>query len=258
MAESTLSLDYAAFAKEVAYLLGFGRDTSLLNASQTALVDDLIQTGYRWFLYPELSAVATTGYEWSFLRATATLTTVASDYDMTLSDDFGGLLGELTFNVTESGSKVSIIPESRIRELRQDSTDAGLPEYAALVPVVFVPATGQRWQVLLHPPPDGVYHLTYAYKVQPGKLTTANKYPLGGMPHCETVKEAILAAAEQSVKSEAGLHTQKFIALLAASIAYDRNSTSPELLGYNADRSAERLSPDQRHGADFTVTYHGV
>jgi len=78
MTESTLTLGYTDYQRIVGYELGFGRDSSLWSSDQTSLVDDIIQSGLRKFYYPQVINNEQQ-HEWSFLRPTTNLTTIA-DY----------------------------------------------------------------------------------------------------------------------------------------------------------------------------------
>ena len=82
MAESTLSLEYSDFQAEVGYLLGFGRDPSGWDADTVSLVSAIIQTGVRWFYYPQavpgLSNQRMMSHQWSFLRPVTTITMVTA------------------------------------------------------------------------------------------------------------------------------------------------------------------------------------
>jgi len=78
MSESTLSLGYSDFRKEVGHFLGFGRDYTVWDSAQVALVDDIIQAGLRQFYLPPLLEGMVEVHEWSFLKQAGTITTIAS------------------------------------------------------------------------------------------------------------------------------------------------------------------------------------
>lgn len=64
MAESTLSLTYTDLMKEVNYFLGYGR----VATDTDGVVDPLVQSGYRQFLYPPPVGGQKSSYQWRFLR----------------------------------------------------------------------------------------------------------------------------------------------------------------------------------------------
>jgi len=77
MSESTLSLGYRDFQKEVGFFLGYGRTYTSYTAGQVSLIDDIIQGGLRKFYHP-IEPGTNQHYEWKFLKAPTTLTTIAS------------------------------------------------------------------------------------------------------------------------------------------------------------------------------------
>lgn len=173
-----------------------------------------------------------------------------------LSDDFGGLIAPFTFDENEGYVAVKETGESKIRQLRQQSSGDTKPTYFAVRPKTLDPTTGQRWEVLFWPAPDSDYTLTYRYRVNPDLITTTNKYPYGGMTHSETMRESCLAIAEQRMNGEMGIHTQKFRELLAGSIAIDRQEHSSGFLGKNTDNSDAVVM--SVHRQNHYVTVNGV
>jgi len=236
MAESTLSLGYPDFCTEVGYFLGYGRDTvsapTVWSAGQVTEIDALVQAGYRQFLSPPIP------YTWSFLYPLATLTLAASDYDKTLTDDFGGEITKMWFSTTDNQlGPVTIVPLHFILSRRESATSTGKPLYAACIPVAATAgSTGQRWQLLFWPTPDAAYVLNYRYKALVSKLTSAAPYPLGGQAHVQTVEASCLAVAEERMNDERGIKHQRWTELLAASIDADKRASTPDFFGYNADR----------------------
>lgn len=80
MAESTLSLTYDEIQVEVGRYLGYdilAAGWAVANPTLVAEIDRVIQAGYRQFLYPPSIAGVEAGYEWSFLKPTTTITTIA-------------------------------------------------------------------------------------------------------------------------------------------------------------------------------------
>jgi len=77
MAESELSLEYDDIQIEVGRSIGYPADPGDWDADQVAEVDRHIQAGYRQFLYPPTIEGIESGYEWSFLKPTTTITTIA-------------------------------------------------------------------------------------------------------------------------------------------------------------------------------------
>ncbi len=117
----------------------------------------------------------------------------------------------------------------------------GHPVLAAMRPKAHDGSMGQRFEALFYPTPDDAYVLTFKYDVVANALSLSNPHPLGGSIHTQTIKEACLAAAELGEGDESSVHKAQFDRLLASSIMRDRLTMTPQVLGYNGDRSDDRL-----------------
>ena len=172
--------------------------------------------------------------------------TITADGNYRLPDDFAGMEGPLTYPVGNGFAPISIGNEHGIRRRRMTSY-TGQPVLAALAPVTHDPTVGQRYDLQLYPTPGSDYTLTYVTNVIPDKLSTTNKYPLGGPLHAQTLIEACLAIAEERSDDEDTGHRARFNNLLAASIRKDAVAHGPETLGYNRNdsygRSARLIRP---------------
>jgi hypothetical protein len=254
MSESTLSIQLSDLQKEVGAFLGIGADTTAWTAAQLAEVDRYIQSGIRQFYYPPAVNGIEAGYEWSFLKPTTTVNTVANTGVAVLPDALGRIVGDLNFAPSVYSVPVVIVSESRILALLADSTQAGRPRYAAVRSKVSDGATGQRSELVFWPIPNAIYTLTYRYEAYNGKLTGTNVYPLGGMRYAELIIESCLSLAEQKANDERGLHTERFVGLLAAGIAQDRRSGARYFGQMGCPGGS---SSPSRMGTHYSVTYKG-
>ena len=260
--ESTLSLSYADIRKEIGWFLFGERTSSNWTSDEGSQIDDIVKSGLRNFYHPAPSQQAPKGYKWSFLEPTTTLSTVANTSDYTLSADFGGLIGPMTYSADDSRwFPIEMTGESRIRLLRQrDYTDLSSdPKLAAVRPITTDGSNGQRFQLMLYPTPDKAYTLSYRYHSLPGKIDSSYPYPKGGEAHAETILESCLAVAEARMDNNAGIHAAAFQNRLNASIAYDKMMHTPDYQGYNGDGSGGQFYSEQHNRFDNggVVTYNG-
>ena len=165
--------------------------------------------------------------------------TATGDYD--LPDDFGSIVGHLTFGADTGCPPVMVCGEGQIRAMRQRDVDyTGRTQYVAVRPKA-LGQTGQRFELITWPIPDADYTLSYQYNAFPDKHgdIADTEYPLGGMAHTETILESCLAVAEQRYDdAESTNHQEEFMRRLAASIDIDQKA-GPQWLGYGADGSDE-------------------
>jgi len=224
MAESELSVSYDDLLSDVGLFLGYGSDASAWTSAQLAEVDRYIQAGIRQFYYPPAVQGAESGYEWSFLKPNATISTAAGDAVQDLPDNLGRIVGDLYYAAADRACPVVLTSEARINELLSVSADEGRPTHAAVRFKSGAGADGQRQEIVWYPIPDATYALSYRYEGYNGKLSQTNKYPLGGMRYSELIAESCMAIAEQRANDEKGLHTQKFNEMLITSIAQDRRN----------------------------------
>jgi hypothetical protein len=239
MAESTLSLSRTELRGEVGSYLGFGYDSSGWSVDQAAQIDRAVAAGLRKFMYPRIPSGY---YEWSFMKANGTLSLAAADYDYDLPDDFGGIVGTgFSFAVADNKrSHIQTVSEAMIRQLREAGSYSGTPSLCAIRPKASTPTAseGQRFEAIFYPDPDGSYTLTYRYTLLPDALTSGLPYPLGGLPHSETIKTCCLAAAAEMFNDMADSHWHSLMAQqLEASVAHDRMNFGPRYHGYNSDQS---------------------
>lgn len=186
------------------------------------------------------------------------LTYELSQFVYDLPDDFGQLVGCLTYEPNIHRAAILQVGEGMIRELRQGSSGrSGYPARCATRPKAVTASltAGQRWEILFDPAPDAAYVLTYRYTVLASKLTSTNAYAYGGAAHAEAILASCLAVAEDRYDDiKNGPKYQEFVERLAASIAFDTRSR-PQHLGYNADHSdGEEYLPRRTNN----VTYRGV
>jgi len=163
-----------------------------------------------------------------------------NDYD--LPDDFGRLIGSLTFAESNNAwSPIRIVGEGRIRDLRQRNVgggpNSGKPQFGAVVPAAHDATVGTRQQIQFWPDVSSDYILSFRYRVRPNKLDSANKYAYGASDHSETLLYSCLAEAERRRDGERGPNYNRFMECLASSIEIDSRDNRPEHLGYNGDWS---------------------
>jgi len=228
--DSTLSLTYDELMEAVSYYL-YGKAVASLTESQEDRCDEVVNAGYRQFLYPPASEGVPTGYEWSFLHPTTTITTELEDEededslyaaDQDLPFDFGRLIDGFTFAANEQVPPVlADVGEGRIRRLRLQYDETGRPRAAGIRIKAGDGTTGQKREVLWYPRPDDEYVLSYKYEALVDKLTSELPYPLGAMKHAETLRLSCLAMADSMVNDKYGTHWEGFIRALASSVARD-------------------------------------
>jgi len=217
MSESTLSISYTDLLKAIKAFLGYAVNTDENNVE----VDGYVQAGIRNFYYPHAVEGVDPSFEWSFLKPTTTLATVASTSDYDLPDDLGRIADSLYFEPEIYVPAAIIVSEAEILAHQQYSDDEGTPRIGCVRFKTSTGDDGQRQELVLWPTPDDAYTLTYRYEAYAGKLTTALPYPLGGMKLSELVVESCLAVAEQRQNDEKGLHTDNFARMLVAAVKRD-------------------------------------
>lgn len=253
MPESTLSLTFAELKADVAEFIGYGSDPDSWDATQLARIKRCVEIGLRNFYWP-VPQQGQGAFKWSFMEPVATLVTADGTEDYELPDDFGHIVGPLTYGQSESSVlHVRVIGEGQIREMRQTNTGEGQPRYAAIQTTVGDGGSGQRDTIMLWPTPDGEYNLTYRYAVLPDRLLDTRPYPLGGAAHAETIRQSCLAAAEREMNQEESVHARAFAERLVASMASDMQK-APDSLGVLMDNQRGLLA----HEPAYYVTYNGV
>ena len=258
MAESSLSLTFHGLRSAVGYKLGYGTDSSVWTANQTAEINGIVASGLRQFYNPPPLRSGEVGHVWSFLRLAAQIEMVADQGDYTAPDDFGGLDGPITYEPTVYDGKIVVVPEWKIREMRQSSDLASYPRFVAVRPKSSTGSSGQRFEFMFFPVPDAGYLLNYRYHFLANAVDASYPYPMGGQPHAETILESCLAIAEtRSEDGVSSVHRELFAERLAASVAYDKRVSAPDCLGYNGDNS-DRAGYGKRNRSDIEVTYNGV
>ncbi len=183
---------------------------------------DWIDAGYHEFLYPDV--MQESQLVWSFLIQDGTISASASDSAYDLPDAFGQHLVSATLVSADSddATRLAIISRRELAEKQNaESTVEGAPEYVAWRPKAFAAATGERFELLVHPTPDGSYSIRIEFRTQPDRLAPAAPYPRGGMLHSDTILKACRAAAERDQDDESGIHNQRFQQRLQASVMMD-------------------------------------
>jgi len=194
---------------------------------------DIIRDGYMLFLYPPevtVGGVVVSSHQWSFLSPNATLSVSEDDYDIDLPAAFGGLVGNqiLISSTTQWYQPIRVVTPEEIEGWRLGTDISSSPKRAAVRPKEFTPATGMRWELILDPTPDDDYTLLYRYNVNPDAVATG-VYPIGGVQHAQTIKAAVLAAAELRALGGHGNYYEAFLRRVQSSVRQDMRFKSANL-----------------------------
>lgn len=238
MSESTLALSYTDLTSEVGFFLGWGRGANFgdpaWTSAQTNTINVCVSSGLRKFYNPDPP------YDWEFLKPLGNIVLPVNASTVQLPDDFGGAEDVITVlaTTTQLTWTIKITLESNLRQLYQVTPDAvGRPLMAALQPIKGTQfGQGQRQQLFVYPLADAEYTLQLRYYVNPDAISPSFPYPYGGAQHAETIRAAVLAAAEMTLDGMKGTWDLEFTSRLAASVSVDRRSKA-QLVGYNNDRS---------------------
>lgn len=258
MADSTLSLTYTSLLDAVCYFL-YGEAYADCDTGEKAKADEVVNNGYRQFVYPPVVDGVPPGYEWSFLRPTTTLDTTADDADQDMPDDFGRLIDGFAYEEdAQRPGVVADVGEGKIRRLRQQMSETGKPRVAGLRKKALPdPATsGQRQEIMWYPTPDATYTLSYRYEVLVDKLTDASPYPVGSMKHAETLRLSVLAMADAMINDNVGIHHDNFLRALVASVARDTKEGA-KFFG-NVGCHGEYESDNGEETYNYTLSVGGV
>lgn len=220
-------------------MLGFGRATPPLSVSgkhETVLA--VLEAGLRQFYLPPALPNQASTHAWYFLHPVWALDTVSGQRVYDLPDDFGSLEGDPVWDATASTgvSKLVIVKEDRLARFRAgDEPASGIPRYGALTPKPATAVSGTRWQLEFERTANAAYKLWIRYHAVPSAISDSSPYPHGGAEHSETILASVKSAAEFHIESRHGVHHQKFLERLQASISLD-NRKRPRRLGYSSDR----------------------
>ena len=239
--ESTIALSFDALRTAIADFLGYGRTSSSWTTKATAHINEALDDGLRQFYHPPIVPPLRRSYVWSFLRPVGTLITAGSQSRYDLPEEFGGIDGDLIHSTNTLYRMIRIVGEGQIRDLQSGTSTTGVPQYAAVRPKAQDGEGSQRFEILFWPTPDAAYTLTYRYIAVPTGIASNRPFPLGGEAHSDTIKQSCLAAAEFLRDDERGIHHQRFVEMLAASVSRDTQLTERNFYGYNGNGTmAER------------------
>ena len=228
MAESSLSITLTELKREVAFFLGWSRDSTAWDNTQNQDFDDIHKRALRMFYFPPGQGEKPV-YEWTFLRKTGSITTANNDYDYDLPDDFGGtILDSSTRYAAGNGNRqLKKVDEQIIEQKRALNDKKGAPKYFSVRPKAHAPSSGQRWEMIVYPTPSTATSsaslvISFRYAYIPEQLDATNTYPVGGGQYSEVILAAHLACAEYKQDDEPnGPMMQRFKELLSVAIRND-------------------------------------
>jgi len=247
-----LDLAYSNLQIQLADYLGWTRTSGNWSSDESDRLDEVINAGYRQFIYPIPINGETVAHRWSFLRPTATFDTVADTYLYDMPSAFGAMVGDLVYDEDESIHQIiEQTTPGMIDRNRAVNSASGRPYLFALRPKTVGMTSRQVTELMLFPTPDAAYGIVYHYDAKVDPLSDSNPYPLGGQAHSETILQSCRDVAASRYKDDTGGREHAlFLERLHASVEADRR-LSPKTLGFNEDG---RRFTHTRHGTEFSVS----
>jgi len=234
---TTFTVDFHYIRRLVGEYLEIGMGEEELDTEQNEVILDIIKDGLQLYYYPPLIEDGA-AHEWSFMRPVTRFNTVGDQRRYPLPDNFERLIGNITRGVPESTSyfPISLTTSSRLRSLDALERTTGYPQYAAIEPAESTNDAPQTLILVLHPTPDASYSLEFQYQALGTMIDKDHPYPLGGQLHGPGILHACLSVAEFRKTGDQGPMHNRFMQVLAANIARDRQRGA-RIVGYNANNA---------------------
>lgn len=257
----TGNIEYGTFdwlRREVAIKLGYNADARLLDRSQRAYVDSIIESGVMQFasgvspamapdrepsgegraegqtqIEQEKEARQRAPHRWSFLNYVHTIQTVIGQSEYDLPDDFGSFIGEPT--TSREGGRIAIVREAHLRQLIASSPATGKPAYCAMTRVSVGGEDRARVKLVLYPAPDAVETLSVEYGVVPESFSATRQHLPGGREHAETVLAFCFYVAAMRTGEGLEMASSHVRDRMVASIVLDRAAAKPTADGVWVD-----------------------
>lgn len=260
-ASTSLQVTKAYLKRLIGDQLGHGPHPATWTHPQAQRVKLVLETGLRKFYHPTILPGERYSHQWAFLRPTVHLTLISGQFRYDLPEDFAMFEGEMFYapGAAVLYRPVRLVSEHQIQRQLQRTEAGSRPTIFAYRIKSPDAAAGTAYEVLFWPVPEQDYELAYRYSINPDTLKEEAALPFGGQPHMQTIIEACLAAAEESMGTP-GVHTVAFLECLRASVSHDRQVNCPPTLGTTYDPSDTPLDPYASwHDHDEEiVTYNGV
>ena len=259
-----LSINKAQLKRLVGWKNEYGPNPARWSHSQNSEVEEIVRMGLRSFYNPMVLPGERAPHNWSFMRPVVMISTSASLYAYDLPEDFAVLHGPITYTPGESViyPPIKVTAERYVDNKLQVGEGSGRPLEAA-IRIKYdddrVAGEAQVWELILWPIPDAVYKLNVPYSINAEHLSDDTSLPLGGQPHAQTLIESCLAAAE-NMSGQKGVHTEKLMLCLQASIGHDREVESPDTMGvFHSHYDDSGSFSNGQHGFDeHSTLYNGV
>lgn len=222
---------------------GAGTETSLVTALTDTFYPEMVghtitfdDTGNSYVIATYINALSVTVTGDAGGETTDDPFTVEADENgnYRLPDDYGSPYETRIWFPAETGYAPMVIMDyAAVRERQRNSVSVGVPLCAALIPVANTGAAGQRWNLMVSPPPDALYQCRHRYNILRDDMGAA-EYPAGGSAHRNTLILACLDAAitlfHKNPEQDAKI-SQAYKRALVASIRKDAE-LGPAYLGF--------------------------
>ena len=239
-----LQIDFFYLQRQVGKYMDYGYNAAIWDDEQEQAVQEMIDEGIRQYYFPpplppQYAIGMRDVHEWSFMRPTWELHSVADQRRYPLPEDFERPISDLCFTETQNDfyAPIKWTSASRLFKLEFQDNFTTYPQFAAIEPVRSDGDGPQLLQLVLHPTPDSSYELTCQYQAQARRVTAEHPYPLGGQVHGPGILASCLAIAELRKMGADGPMYTKFLERLAGNIARDHERQGAALLGYNGNGS---------------------
>lgn len=238
---NSLQIDYFYLQRQVGQYLKYGFSSAEWDDEQVLAVDEILDEGCRLYYFPPvLREPFATGtlhvHEWSFMRPTFRLKTVAAQRRYPLPPTWERPIGNMSNQDANATFYLPIMfsSASRLRHLDNLENFTSYPRIAAVEPGESTGEAAQQLILVLHPTPDAEYNLEVQYQAHARKLSPQQPFPLGGQPHGPGILAAVMAVAELRATGQEGTYHSQFMSKLAANVARDHQRGAKNL-GYNAN-----------------------
>lgn len=261
-----MTITYNDLRDRIGDKLGYGVSRSNWSSDSTRAerVERVLEDGLRDFFNPPALPNEMEQHQWSFLSPVVQFPLAAGVYRYVLPANFSMLQGSPTFVPGDDTvfPPLEVTGAELLRYRLQQDDSSSRPRACAVQLASADEAGGTRYELLVFPVPDAAYVLDLPYRINPTLPGEDLSVPLGGQPHEQTLIESCLAAAEMFDEFASGVHQQKYMMRLKASVSHDRQAVSPFNLGVNGDNSDRNYGFNESQWraslGGLGVTYGGV